>query len=116
MQPIPQRAQVGSLDRQAKPCPIAVGRWVSIQRELGLTNRELDIVQCFFGGMQEFEVASSLGISTHTVHTHLGRIYRKLSVRSYPAMLLRVFATYIATDSGPESAEAVRPCRGETPD
>jgi DNA-binding NarL/FixJ family response regulator len=55
----------------------------------------MQIIQRLFEGAQEGEIAGALGISVHTVHTHLGRIYRKLGVRSLPGMLLRVFGVYV---------------------
>lgn len=77
-------------------CKIPSLRWAAIQRSLHLTDREAEIVQRLFDGLQEGDIGASLGISTHTVHTHLGRIYRKIGVRGLPGLMLRVFAVYVA--------------------
>jgi DNA-binding CsgD family transcriptional regulator len=76
-------------------CRIAPAAWRQIGASLALTDRELQIVQHIFAGAHERQIGEALGISEHTVHTHLGRIYRKLGVRGMPAMLLRVFAAYV---------------------
>ena len=46
----------------------------------------------------ELAIASDLGISQHTVHTYLERVYRKLAVGSRVALVVRVMAE--ATDEG----------------
>ena len=40
-----------------------------------------------------------VSISTHTVCTHLGRLYRKLEVTSRCAAVVRVFAEYLNQES-----------------
>jgi len=81
--------------RAVARCALPAAQWRQIQDALGLTDRELQIVQSVFDGMQEPAIALRLGISAHTVHTHLGRVYRKLGVNGLPGMLLRVFAAYL---------------------
>src|SRR6266581_2650311 len=39
-------------------------------------------------------LAARLGLSPHTVHTYLWRIYRKLQVQSREELLVRVFAEF----------------------
>jgi DNA-binding CsgD family transcriptional regulator len=39
-------------------------------------------------------LASSLGISRHTVHTHIERLYRKLRVNSRSQLIAAVFVAY----------------------
>jgi len=87
-------------------CPLAQEEWQHVRRTLCLTDRELEIVQNVFEGRQESNIATGLGISVHTVHTHLGRIYRKLGVRGLPGMLLKVFATHLASPQEPRAAAA----------
>lgn len=46
-----------------------------------LSAREKAIVKCIEQGMTYKEIARSLGISAHTVHSHIKRIYEKLQAR-----------------------------------
>ena len=59
-------------------------QWQAIALSLGLSAREF---------------ACRLGISSHTVHTHLGRLYRKLGVRNRCQLLVRVFEEYVNLQS-----------------
>jgi len=72
-----------------------VDEWESLAEALQLTPRELDIVQCLLFGKSEIDIGRELGISTNTVHTHLGRIYKKLEVRSIAGLIRRIFASYV---------------------
>ncbi|MEZ5652143.1 MAG: response regulator transcription factor [Burkholderiaceae bacterium] len=47
-----------------------------------LTERETAVLQQIAKGFSYDEIASALGISVHTVTTHIKNIYRKLAVRS----------------------------------
>lgn len=67
-------------------------RWAGIVRLLQLSPRELQVVQGLFDQHTERAMALRLGISVHTVHTHLERLYLKLGVSSRGGVLLRVFA------------------------
>ena len=44
----------------------------------GLTQREQDVLQSLERGQSYKEVGTTLGISAHTVHAHIKRIYEKL--------------------------------------
>ncbi len=56
--------------------------WVLVADRLNLSPRELQIVEYTFDGAKELAIADKLGISSHTVHTHVERLYRKLGVSS----------------------------------
>ena len=47
-----------------------------------LSGREKDIVKCIEEGMTYKEISHTLGISSHTVHTHIKRIYEKLQAKN----------------------------------
>jgi DNA-binding CsgD family transcriptional regulator len=70
------------------------GEWRSLASCLGLSPRECGIVRAVFDGDSEKRTAERLGLSPHTVHTYLWRIYRKLHVQSREELLVRVFAEF----------------------
>jgi ATP/maltotriose-dependent transcriptional regulator MalT len=49
-------------------------------RELGITPRELEILQLIARGMSTREIASTLFVSENTVKTHAARLLDKLGV------------------------------------
>ena len=51
------------------------------QEELGITPRELEILELIAAGLSNREIASRLFVSENTVKTHSGRLYDKLSAR-----------------------------------
>lgn len=64
--------------------------WFEIARALGITKRELQIVQCVFDNLPKTGIARRLGISGHTVHTHMNRLFKKLTVTTRTELVLRV--------------------------
>lgn len=63
------------------------------QRTSRITDRELKVIQQVARGFNAQEIAQQMGISSHTVATHVKRIYKKLHVHSrseavYEATLL----------------------------
>ena len=72
-----------SLARQVTPLLVQLVEQVSgIVQRSGLSRREEQILICLFHGMSDKEIATSLGIGTATVHTHMHRLFEKLHVRS----------------------------------
>jgi len=59
---------------------------------LRLSRRECEITQAVFDDAKEETIAAGLGISAHTVHTHLERLYRKLGVGSRASLVVLVLA------------------------
>jgi len=86
------------------PFPLPDEAWGDLALSLGLTERELQIVQGVFMDGTESAIARQLGISTHTVHSHLDRIHRKLGVTSRASLVVRVFAEYVGRSTDPLSA------------
>lgn len=73
--------------------------WQRVTSVLALSARESEILQAVFEDQKEYCIAANLGISSHTVHTHLERLYRKLPVSSRVELVVRVFAEYLSKHS-----------------
>ncbi|MFO1488695.1 MAG: helix-turn-helix transcriptional regulator [Verrucomicrobiota bacterium] len=69
--------------------------WFEIARALGLTKRELQIVQSVFDNLPEAGIAKRFHISEHTVHTHLNRLFKKLTVTTRTELVLRIMEQMI---------------------
>lgn len=70
--------------------------WLAIAASLRLSQREVQILRCILNDDSEAAAAEALGMSPHTVHTHVERLYRKLGVNSRCQTAVRIFATYVA--------------------
>ncbi len=64
--------------------------WEALKIELVLSPREVQIAQAILQDQKELAIAQKLGISHHTVHTHLERLYRKLRVNSRIELVVRL--------------------------
>jgi len=64
--------------------------WLEVARTLGLTKREMQIVQSIFDNLSDAGIANRLRISGHTVHTHLNRLFKKLAVTTRTELVLRI--------------------------
>jgi DNA-binding NarL/FixJ family response regulator len=69
--------------------------WLAIAGSLDLSKRQIDIVHAVFDDATEYTIGQDLGISLHTVHTHLERIYHKLGVHDRIELVLRVLAEFL---------------------
>lgn len=74
---------------------LTVSQWTAVGLSLRLSPRELQIVQAVFDDLKEAAIADDLGISAHTVHTHLERLYRKVGARGRTTMAVRIFAEHL---------------------
>jgi len=54
-----------------------------------LTTREIQVVHCLAHGCTYAQVAERLGVSAHTVTTHIKNLYFKLDVHSAAAAVMR---------------------------
>jgi two-component system, NarL family, response regulator LiaR len=54
---------------------------VARQAELGITRREMEILQLIAAGLSNREIAQRLYVSENTVKTHSGRLFEKLEAR-----------------------------------
>jgi DNA-binding CsgD family transcriptional regulator len=75
------QAECGALLRAARP-PLP-------EEALDLTRRERQTLEAMLSGASEKEIAAGLGLSHHTVHQYVKRIYLALGVRSRAELLAR---------------------------
>lgn len=69
--------------------------WLRLAQRLGLSPTEVLILRGLLNDKTEARVARLHGMSSHTVHTHVKRMYRKLEVTSRGAAVGRVFEEYL---------------------
>ena len=80
--------------------------WDAIARLLDLSDRQLEIVRHLIDGHNENAIGKRLGISSHTVHAHMNRLYKKIKVRSRGDLVVRVMVAYIARSASKKRAKA----------
>ena len=73
-------------------------QWYLIADSLKLSPREIEVVKHIFDDNREAVIAEAIGISRHTVHSYLERIYFKLRVASRCELVVRIFQTHISLD------------------
>ncbi len=66
---------------------------IGIQREFGLSEREIDVVKCVCQGYANKEIAERLFISELTVKGHLKNIYQKMRVHNRTTLASKILAT-----------------------
>jgi len=59
--------------------------------KLPLTPREIDVLRLLARGCTYTQIAGRLGVSLHTVASHVKNLYRKLDVHSARAAVWRAF-------------------------
>ena len=64
-----------------RPAPASFTRNEAAIAALGLSPRECEILALLASGQSNKEMARALGISPHTVKTHVARVYEKLEVQ-----------------------------------
>ena len=69
--------------------------WELLGGDLRLSGRERQIVRHIFADRKEGDMAAELGISPHTIHTHLDRLYHKLAVKSRVELVVRVMSRFV---------------------
>jgi DNA-binding NarL/FixJ family response regulator len=74
---------------------LTAAQWQRIVAWLRLSEREAQILAGVFEDKKELAIATDLGISPHTVHTHFERMYRKLGVGDRCSLVVRVFEAYL---------------------
>ena len=74
---------------------------------LRLTAREADVLRLLARGLTYTQVSDALGVSLHTVTTHIKNVYRKLEVHSARAAIWRALELkLLGEDLEPAAASA----------
>ncbi|MGZ4972269.1 MAG: response regulator transcription factor [Limisphaerales bacterium] len=76
--------------------------WTAIARKCRLSPRELQIVRGIFENHTDHAIGSSLGISRHTIHTYLSRLFRKLNATTRTQVVLRIMQQFLILSSSTE--------------
>jgi DNA-binding CsgD family transcriptional regulator len=71
-------------------------RRIDMRMTIRLTSREAEVLQLLARGRTYLQISDRLGMSVHTVQSHVKNVYRKLDVHSaraavWRAMELRLF-------------------------
>ena len=72
-----------------------------------LTLREADVIRLIAGGCTYAQAGERLGISTHTVASHIKNAYRKLDVHSAAAAVMRAVELNLLLQPGHDLGDAV---------
>ena len=78
--------------------------WTAISRSLHLSTREQQLLRGVLDDWTDASIASALGISPHTVHTHFERLHQKLGVPNRARLILRVVDEFLALTASPGSS------------
>lgn len=70
--------------------------WSEIAKALAITKRELQIIQGVFDNLTQAAIAHRLNMTEHTAHTHLNRLFVKLTVSTRTDLVLRIMEQMIA--------------------
>ena len=83
--------------------PVSSNGWILLADRMHLSGREVQIARAILEDQKEASIALHLGISPHTVHTHLERLYRKLGVSSRLSLAVCLLTRYIELLGDPET-------------
>lgn len=64
--------------------------WAAVSRKLSLSNRQGEIVQLVFRGLQDKQIASALNLSVATIRTHLRVLYARLGLDNRVQLVLLI--------------------------
>ena len=77
--------------------------WAFLSQRLKLSPRELQMLQAVLAHDKESTIARAIGISPHTVRTHIVRLNAKLGVTDRPGLITAVFSEFLALTAAPDS-------------
>ena len=67
-----------------------------LQIELDLSARMAQVVRAIFDDLRDEEIGAALGIRKSTVHTYVGRLYRRFGVSNRAALVVAVMTEYFS--------------------
>jgi DNA-binding NarL/FixJ family response regulator len=70
-------------------------QWTRIAAVFDIPPRELQVIQHIFDGECEYQIGNVLGISHHTVHEYVRRIYTRLAVKDQRELILRIMHEHL---------------------
>ena len=74
-------------------------QWAQVSTYLHLSPRESQISQLVLLNLSEADIARSLSVSVHTVHSHSARLYRKLHIASRSELVVALFKAHVSLPS-----------------
>ena len=66
-----------------------------MKKDLNLTPRELDIINCLANGASNEEIAKDLFLSVHTVKSYFEAMYQKYGVKNRVQLIVYAFKNKI---------------------
>lgn len=69
--------------------------WQRVGKHLGLSSRELELVQHILAGKKMFAIATDMGLALGTVKTYSQRIHRKLRVSDQRELTLAIVSAHL---------------------
>jgi DNA-binding CsgD family transcriptional regulator len=69
--------------------------WCAIAESLSFSQKQIAILRGVFDGRKETAIADDLGMSPHTVHTHMERIYHKLGINGRLELVQFIVAEFL---------------------
>lgn len=76
---------------------------------LRLTSRERQVLRLICRGASDSSIASTLGLSPHTIRNHVASLYRKLRVKRRSDAVIWAYQRGIASDVGSLAMSATEP-------
>ncbi len=72
-----------------RPPPASFQANTQVQQTLGISERELEVLEHLAAGRSNKEIANRLNVSPNTVKTHVARLFEKLAVKRRTEAILR---------------------------
>jgi len=72
--------------------PVPENKWSQLCDMFRLSPRERQLLRLIMADAPDAFMAENLGLSVHTIHTYMDRLYRKLGVNSRCQVVLCLFA------------------------